>query len=103
MDTIDASLVAWIFMSIHFWDKDHVTREDILHSAEAINFAIPDGEELDTALRHLLKRGLIEQLEGAISISESGLAFARSTDRGPSKLYETLQELKSHFGMGTAV
>ena len=89
--------LAWIFMALYFWDKSRVSRLEILHSADAIDFVVPSDDELEVALANLIQHGLVEPIDDCFALTVSGMALAEASDAGPHSLGETLKSLDAYF------
>ena len=94
----NARTTAWIFLAIYFWDKNPVTRLEIVHSADAIEFTVPEDDELECALQYLVELGLVDKVENSFALSDAGKEVAESADKGATRLYDTLQTIEIFFG-----
>jgi hypothetical protein len=103
MGKSEANTVAWIFLAISFWDKRHVTRVEILHSADAINHAVPLESELQLAIRVLTKQGLVNKNGRFFEVADSGRVMLDSAHSGAVNVFDAWKKLETAIGSLAAV
>jgi len=103
MDKIDAHSTAWILLAIYLWDKNSVTQSEILHSADAINHAMPLQGELEHAIRFLTQQGLVENNGEFYAITNSGQAILESAHDGASNVFDAWKALEERIASYNAV
>jgi hypothetical protein len=94
MDKTDVTNFAWILLAIFFWDKGSVTRAEILHSADAINHAVPSDSELERAILYLKEQGLIEEHGHSFAISDAGREILESAHGGSGNIFDVWKALE---------
>ena len=97
INNTDANTFAWVFLAIYFWDKDLVTLEEIMHSADVINQAVPSDSDLQRAILFLTRHGLIKNLDRSFATTDTGRAIFKSVDKGSSNIFEICSALEPHF------
>jgi hypothetical protein len=97
MKITDERIIAWILLAISFWDRKPVTRSEILHSADAINHAVPVESEIALAIRFLTKHGIVEKNGKFFVVTESGQAIVDSAHRGAQNIFDAWKALESHI------
>ena len=97
MERTESTTIAWILLAISFWNKDSVTREEIIHSADAINHAVPLESELEVAIRFLVLQGLILEQDRSFSISDSAREMIESAHSASGNIIDVWKALEPHI------
>jgi hypothetical protein len=103
MEKLDSSTVAWIFLAIDFWDKDPVTRDEVVHSADAINHDVPSDREMDFAFAYLASRALIASEGHCYSITDAGKTILAGAHDGAGNIFDVLSSLRTALDFRNAV
>ena len=98
MERTESTTIAWILLAISFWNKDSVTREEIIHSADAINHAVPLESELEVvAIQFLVLQGLILEQDRSFSISDSAREMIESAHSASGNIIDVWKALEPHI------
>lgn len=97
MNTTEANTIAWIFLAISFWDKNPVTRSEILHSADAINHAVPLESEFQLAIRFLTQHELVKKNGKFFVVTDSGRAILEPAHDGAGNIFDVWKALEARI------
>ena len=91
----DIKLYAWIFLSVR---EQPTTLNEVLFTADGINHAAPNLNELQTSFGWLQSQGLIKKVEKMYLLTEAGIKINKSIPRGTIfNVWDTVAERLSQF------
>ncbi len=93
----DADRIAWIFLAVWFWDKNPVTRLEVIHSADELNQLEPEDSDIDLAVAFLTRHHLLKAEGDQLTITGAGQEVLSAANHGVGNIFETWKALEVYF------
>ena len=99
----EADRIAWIFLAVWFWDKNPVTRLELIHSADELAQVEPEEDEIDLAVSFLTQHQLLEADGDRFTITVAGLELLSAAGNGAATIFDAWKALEARFSSMGAV